>query len=165
MGEYKQFVEKLAIEARWEEALPYLNRSVTEAMADIIDGLSHPNWVIRKWCVALLDHHADAETVAFLANALNDRHSDVRRLAVHAIGCDACKTKALQIDVVGLLLERVRDDRSLKVRRAAANMLAVQQADARAVPALRSILEQEDDQRLCEKVRRALRQHSAPDGA
>src|SRR5207244_4049857 len=104
----------------------------------------------------LMDHLGDDRCIEPLQRALNDPIAAVRRLAVHAIGCQACKRTPLQADIVSLLIDRARSDTSLRVRRAAVHMLGLQPYDARAAQALAAILAQEMDAGLLSRARFAL---------
>ena len=116
--------------------------------AAIRDGLGHPNWVIRKWRARYLDVHADQKGMKRLLLTLHDPHHKVRIWAVHALGCDQCKKTERLLDVVPHLADRLAEDKSLKVRRTAALMLAIQSEDRRARRALRRALRSETDDKL-----------------
>jgi HEAT repeat protein len=130
---------------RGEQALPLL-----------IDGLSHRNWRIRKACADLMDHLADDRCVAPLVRLLQDPIEGVRRLAVHALACQGCKSCPLAVDVVARLVECALTDRSPRVRRVAVHQLGCQPPDTRAAAALRQILAEETDPKLRSRARWAL---------
>jgi hypothetical protein len=68
---------------------------------------------------------------------------------VHTISCDRCKQHDNPVDVVPLLLERIADDDSIRVRRMAVAMLAHHVApDARCVPMFQNVLAGESDRKL-----------------
>ncbi len=148
MGIYREYVELLATTEGWKTAYPILDQAGKSALAYILEGLEHPNWRVRKWCVALLDHHADERCVEALVQRLTDSYADVRRHAVHSIGCQPCKDSALCLDIVGLLVQRVLEDTSIRVKRSAVHMLGNQPYDKRALEALEYVLEREQDQKL-----------------
>jgi HEAT repeat protein len=129
------------------------------AVGALIAGLSHTDWRVRKQCAALMDHLGDDRCVAPLRRALEDPCAGVRRLAIHALGCQPCKAAPLAADIVGLLIKRALSDPSIRVRRVAVHMLGLQGYDARAVAALRAILDQEADARLLSRARHALSEH------
>jgi HEAT repeat protein len=127
-----------------------------DALDALVEGLAHPNWRVRTNCAGLMDHLGDSRCVAPLQRALRDPVAGVRRLAIHALGCQPCKAAPLQADIVGLLIERVLSDPSPRVRRVAVHMLGLQSYDTRAVAALETILERETDDGLLSRARRAL---------
>jgi HEAT repeat protein len=135
------------------------------AAAALVAGLAHPNWRVRKQCAGLMDHLADARCVAPLQRALTDPRVGVRRLALHALGCQPCKTAPLPADVVGLLVERALADPSRPVRRVAVHLLGLQPYDPRAVAALQQILAQATDPKLLSRARHALHAHQQPAAA
>jgi HEAT repeat protein len=128
------------------------------ALEVIIAGLSHPNWRVRRECADLMDHLADDRCVEPLVRLLADPVESVRRLALHALGCQGCKVCPLTVDVVAHLVEHALRDRSPRVRRVAAHQLGCQPPDARAAEALRTILAQEFDPKLLSRARWALQQ-------
>ncbi len=129
-------VEQLASPRTWALAWNALNASGQDALKATLDGINHPNWRVRRWCVAFLDHHADTSCLPALEKALADPSTHVRRNAIHAIGCQGCKAEPLPIDVVGLLLKHAVGDSSVRVRRAATHLLGQQRDDARIRPVL-----------------------------
>ena len=106
-----------------------------------------------------LDHHADARSLPALAKALRDPLARVRRLAVHAIGCQACKDRPLRLDVTGLLVQRLRVEPSQRVRRVIAHMLGNQPPDPRARRALAAVVRGIRDSRLRFNATWALGRH------
>ena len=119
-----------------------------EAVPAIREGLGHGNWLVRKWSAMYLDHHADAKSLEALLPLLRDPKSQVRLWAVHSISCDTCKLGGNPIDIVPLLIERIELDESIKVRRMATLMLAVQTLDARVLPVFERIIADEEDRKL-----------------
>lgn len=73
-----------------------------EAKAALIAGLEHPNAKVRWWCLQLMDHLADESYVPPILSKLSDPVAKVRRHAIHALSCGACKPDrrrmAVQID-------------------------------------------------------------------
>lgn len=137
----------------------------TERILDVVtDGFDHGDPDVRKWCVALMDHHATESCIDPLVEALEDPRAAVRRHAVHSVGCQSCKEDPLDIDVVGLLRARVERDSSVRVRRAATHMLGNQPPDERAASFLTELAETADDEKLRRNARWARDQHTA-DGA
>ena len=74
--------------------------------------------------------------------------SKVRLFAVHSISCEHCKGGTKPIDVVPLLIERIEDDDSIRVRRMAAASLAYGTPDPRAVAVFHGLLKAESDRKL-----------------
>jgi HEAT repeat protein len=158
MGNYGKYVSWLATKAGWQSAYPILDRAGKLALTDILEGLEHPNWRVRKWCTALLDHHADQRCIEPLVRRLTDSYADVRRHAVHSIGCQPCKGDSLCVDVVSLLIDCALSDVSIRVRRSAVHMLGNQPYDIRASKALESIIEKEKDSKLLSNALWSLKQ-------
>src|SRR5262245_30990692 len=128
----------LALCARGPDALPAVR-----------EGLKHANWHIRRWCAALADNFADAETLHSLVPLLRDPKSPVRVWAVHSLSCETCKDGPNPIDAIPLLLERIESDESIKVQRQAVAMLAHhRRPDARVLPVFRRIMAAETDRKL-----------------
>ena len=111
-------------------------------------GLRHGHWQVRRWCALWFDHHADPASLHALVPLLRDSKAKVRHFAVHAIACDRCKAGENPVDVVPLLVERIREDESLRVRRHAVVMLAFQHAHPDLEAFFRELLETETDRRL-----------------
>ncbi len=131
-----------------------------DAIATLIAGLSDPDHRVRTACADVLDHGADARCVAPLIELLADPEADVRRHAVHAIGCQGCKLVALPVDVIAHLIERAMRDASLRVRQVATHMLGVAMLgtgrDARAARVLRTIVRREPEGKLRRNARWSL---------
>lgn len=128
----------------------------TGAVETLVVGVSHPSQRVRAECVALMDHLADERCSASLIAALRDPSPLVRRHAVHSLGCQRCKAVPLEMDVVGLLVERVLTDASPRVRRVAVHQLGLQPHDPRAVAALETVLDERHDLGLIARARFAL---------
>jgi HEAT repeat protein len=128
------------------------------AVPSLVAGTTHPDARVRAESVALMDHLADARCLDPLVAALHDRSAHVRRLAVHAIGCQRCKIAPLALDIVGLLVERALEDPSPRVRRVAVHQLGLQPADQRAILALETVLHGATDEALRSRAEFALAQ-------
>jgi HEAT repeat protein len=148
--------------ARLDAALGAGDGAAREA---VLAGLGAASPGVRKWCAAVLDHHADARAVAGLVRLLDDPVAAVRRHAVHSLGCQPCKPQPLDVDVVSLLVERARSDASVRVRRAATHLLGCQPADARAGAALRALAAGDPDPRLRRTARWGAARHAPPEPA
>jgi len=79
---------------------------------------------------------------------LEDPKAKVRRWAVHSIACEPCKEGEHPMDVVPLLAKRLKEDKSIKVRRTAALSLLQWATDKRVRRLLRGILDSEDDMKI-----------------
>ncbi|NKB72391.1 MAG: hypothetical protein GKR89_35390 [Candidatus Latescibacteria bacterium] len=101
-------------------ALAHLEQQATPALDQ---ALAHPNWRVRSAAALLLDRAAGPDSAHHLAQALQDPIAQVRRNALHALVCDRCKSQPLDIDAVGLVVDRALNDHSLLVRRRAAATL------------------------------------------
>jgi HEAT repeat protein len=113
-------------------------------IAAVLWGLSHPNVRVRGGCAGFLDHHGtDACFEPLRQVALHDPAPSVRLMAVHSASCQECKPCPLTGDLVGLLVEAALTDTNRRIRLHALWSLHRPQ-DARAVAALKSILEQAD---------------------
>lgn len=145
------------MEGRLEAAGPGRTEQLLET---VIRGFDHENPDVRKWCVALLDHHATADCLEPLIETLEDPKTAVRRHAVHSIGCQSCKEDPLDVDVVGLLVERAASDASIRVRRSAVHMLGNQPPEERAAQFLTELLETTGDEKLRRNAQWALDQQT-----
>ncbi len=124
-----QLVEQLADRQKLPAIWGELKKAGDAALPAIREGLSHPEWRVRQWCAMFLDEHWDVASLQRLVLTLHDPKLKVRRAAVHSLGCDRCKNGESPIDAVPLLAERLREDKSIKVRRTAVMTLAIQQPD------------------------------------
>lgn len=127
----------------------------------LLEALSDPDPKTRHRACRLLDHHELDGTVAQrMVMALKDPNRKVRNAALHTLGCEACKpdgTDCFPIDVVGIQVEMLRTDPSLRVRRSAASGLMFQHPmEARVRRAFRRVLRDEVDPELRRKAERAI---------
>lgn len=126
-----------------------LYRRGPEALPAVRQGFQHANPHVRRWSAILADNWADGETFRALTALLDDPQAGVRVWAVHALACERCKDGPNPVDAVPLLLERIEQDSSIRVRRHAVAMLAHHRPpDSRVVPMLRKILSHETDAKL-----------------
>ena len=101
-----------------------------DVFAALLRGLRDPRPPIRFWCVQILDHVADERGLAAVSELLDDPVDRVRRNAVHALGCVACKpnlTTGLSDELLERLAHIAATDLSPKVRREATYTLACRQ--------------------------------------
>jgi HEAT repeat protein len=132
------------------------------AVEVLIAGTVHPNWRVRRGCADLMDHLADNRCVEPLLRLLHDPIEAVRRLALHALGCQGCKVCPLDVDIVAHLVRLAQADSSIRVRRVAVHQLGCQPPDRRAIEVLESLLGQETDSKLLSRARWALLQQQRP---
>lgn len=133
---------------RFESYQALLARGV-EALPAIRWGLRSSDWQVRRWSAMCLDQVADEEALTDLVPLLADPHAKVRLWAVHSIACEHCKDNvSCPVDVVPLLVERIREDPSVRVRRMAVIMLGSEFKDARALPVLEDVLRGATDSKL-----------------
>lgn len=149
-------VDGLGRASTWRGSWDSLLAAGSGAVEDALAGLKHPNWRVRRWCAAFMDHYGDERCADALLQALRDRSAAVRRNAVHALGCQPCKQAPLGCDIVGPIADRALHDSSVQVRRVAAHMLGLQGYTEVAAVALRRILASSSDAKLLSNARWAL---------
>ena len=96
-----------------------------EARAALISGLEHPNAKVRWWCLQLMDHLADESYVTPMLTKLSDPVAKVRRHAIHALSCAACKPdrRRIQVQLDAALRWVLETDPDEKVREEARRAL------------------------------------------
>lgn len=109
--------------------------------SDIVAALKHPNPRVRYDCLGLLDHLADEESVDAIVVATADPVGRVRRMAVHALGCQRCKASALCARLSGVFVPIARHDPVWRVRREAVLSLVQQPPDEESRAALAYLVE------------------------
>jgi HEAT repeat protein len=160
--ELDRLAERLAHRGDWgivAEAERALKAAGDAGMRAVVRGLSHPDPPVRRGCAGFMDHNGTDAAVAALLAALDDPVMNVRREAVHALGCDRCKSSALCFDAVPTLIRVAASDPSVKVRREAVHGLGRRPPDPRAADALRAALARETDRHLRSLAHAALRHH------
>ena len=83
--------------------------------------------MVRWWCVQLLDHLPDQRGIDLIVPLLDDPCPGVRRNAVHAVGCVACKPTAeicLSPETRARIRRLADSDPNGKVRDEASRLLA-----------------------------------------
>lgn len=118
------------------------------AVDDVIDGLEHPDWRVRRWCAAFLDHWGDERAVPALLARVDDSRAGVRRLALHAVACQSCKERPLPLDIVGVLSEAALHDPSIRVRRVATHQLSCQEGHTEQATRVLEVLRHDHDTKL-----------------
>ena len=91
MERYAELVDLLARSSRRREAKYRLRTAGRTAVPALRAGLRHPDPMVRRLCVSMLDRVVDDETLPDLVAALDDVDPDVCRRALHALACDQCK--------------------------------------------------------------------------
>lgn len=129
--------------------------------ATLIDAVSDPDPAVRFRACRLLDHHElDRSVATRMLAALQDPNKKVRHAALHTLGCEPCKPdggECFPVDVAGVTVDVLRNDRSLRVRRAAAAAMMWQRPmEPRVRRAFRRVLRDETDPELRSKAERAL---------
>lgn len=146
--DFTPMVEQLGSRETLIAAWRALHGAGKDALPAIRTGLSSPNWRVRQWCATLIDTNWDEPSLRRLLLALYDPKLKVRKAAAHSLGCDRCKQGENPIDVLPYLEERLREDKSIKVRRTCAWTLAAQQPNRRIARVLRRALRDETDSKL-----------------
>lgn len=142
------------------------NETEREAvMAAMLAGLSHPRWKVRRTCADYMDHFGDQRCVDPLLRALNDPREAVRRLALHSLICQQCKTCPLSGDFLPHLIMRADTDRSSRVRQIATGALGDYLHDQRAVAALQRLSAEDADAVVVARARAALTRLAASGSA
>jgi HEAT repeat protein len=114
----------------------------------VLEGLGHANWEVRRWCAIWFDRNPDPEALEAMKPLLRDPKSQVRIFALHTLACDRCKPGEGASDVAPLLIERIRQDESIRVRRHAVMMLAFQHAHPDLEGFFKELLDTETDAKL-----------------
>jgi HEAT repeat protein len=129
---------------------------------EALEKMRDPDPSIRAEATGLLDHLANEQCIGPLTVALGDPSARVRRLAVHALGCQHCKPEPLNLDIVGLLVHQALTDPSIRVRRVTVHQLGLQPFDPRAAAALNAILSSDTcDKKLRSNATFALKNQDA----
>lgn len=144
----RELVGRLAVKEERGGAWRQLVEIGLPAREAVREGLRHASWEVRRWCALWLDRHADRESLEALVPLLRDPKSKVRLFALHSLACDRCKAGESPVDVVPLLIERIRQDESIRVRRHAVTMLAFQHAHPDLEGFFQQLLDTEVDAKL-----------------
>lgn len=152
----RQLVRRLGA-AQWLEATDLLFARGPATLEALIEGISDPDWRVRRGCAALMDHLGDERCVGPLRRALRDPYEAVRRAALHAIHCQHCKACPLPADTVAPLIEHALHDPSIRVRRVATHYLSEHAGDdERARRTLQTLAARESDAKIVSRARRGL---------
>lgn len=146
--DFNNLIERLGHRESLPDAWRALRSAGQAAVPAAREGLSHPNPKVRQFCAAFLDEHWDESALERLILTLHDPKLKVRKAAVHSLGCDRCKGGENPIDVLPYIAQRIREDKSVKVRRAAAWTLASQTPNKQIARVLRCVLRDETDPKM-----------------
>lgn len=157
-NDFDGWVRQLAIPHCRQQAKRHLLVAGPPALPALRRGLRHPQAIVRRLCVAILDHLLDEESVPDLVAALDDDDPTVCARALHALACDACKQNECRPSddlVVPRALDLLRRHPNADVRAAAINALAqVAQRRPDVIVALTAVGESETDPGLRNMARR-----------
>lgn len=90
-SDFDAWVDRLTRSSRRQEAKQHLLRAGASALPALRRGTRHADPTVRRVCVGMLDRLVDQDSVGDLVSALDDEDVEVRRRALHALACDACK--------------------------------------------------------------------------
>lgn len=128
-------------------------RAVVDAY---IAGLSHKNPSVRYECAHALDRYGDPKAVGALIALSYDPVPRVRRMAMHALSCDACKIERPYSDrAIQRAVELAFSDESIQVRRHAVIAVA-ELAGRNAQPALERLIGTDPDKVVRRNARHML---------
>jgi HEAT repeat protein len=120
-------VEALAEKRTRRQALHRLMEAGPEATDALRTGLGHRHATVRVGCCIVLDHHLDDAAVPELLANVHHKNRKVRAFAMHALACDRCKEGDCRpgaTDVVPLVIDRLTNDPSTRVRSMAVGLAA-----------------------------------------
>jgi len=134
---------------------------ISRVVDTLVLGLEHPRATVRYRCADALDHFGDERCFDPLRRLVTDPVPRVRRAALHALSCDACKLMPWprDCDVIALCIDRALNDTSINVRRHAASELDRYGDDPRVMEALKLLAKRESDPAILRGVDRVLRRH------
>lgn len=163
----RQLVEQLGSDDHEESWLAFrnLNEMGDEAVLAVLDGLSHANWRVRRGCALYVDRHPVPELLDRIRLTLHDPKARVRMLAVHSLACEHCKPGGNPADPIPALINALKNDKAIRVRRMAAAGLTQYADETRVARALRRALESEVDRRLRKVLHWGLQRHQKLTGA
>jgi len=143
-------------ETYWR-AFATLNAMGDDAVPAVMAGLSHPDWRVRRGCALFADRNPHPALLERLKLTLHDPKARVRMIAVHSMSCEHCKPGGNPVDAIPLIIDRLKNDRAIRVRRMAAAGLIAFADEPRAARALRKALAVETDERLRRMAKWGLR--------
>ncbi|MCP4004125.1 MAG: hypothetical protein GY725_08025 [bacterium] len=141
-------IDELAEEATREGALARLRAIGPAARERVVAGLLDGRWQVRLACLSWLGASGSPEDVREAVPLLCDPRSRVRVSAVYVVGRRREGRGDPLLSAEVLLMERVCQDESIKVRREAARMLAFERAHPQLEGFFQKILDEECDPKL-----------------
>lgn len=141
----RELVSQLGEPARWERAWSTLARPDPDVSEAVCEGLCDGRWVVRRWCAWWIGTHGDREALELVLPLIRDPHGKVRAAAASVIGRPR---GAVLSDALPLLIERIREDESLRVRRRCVMLLAYGHAHPQLAPFFQELLDTETDPKL-----------------
>lgn len=90
-NDFDAWVSLLASRGQRQRAKRHLHNIGAPAVPALRRGLDHPQVMVRRTCVSLLDQLVDDAALPDVVRALDDDDVEVRARALHALACDACK--------------------------------------------------------------------------
>jgi HEAT repeat protein len=139
-------VDALADPALRAQAFQALVAAGPDVRDAVIEGTRDGRWEVRRWCAVWLFHFPDRAAFESLLPLLRDPRSKVRFVAMAGVG--TARAAAESHEVVPLLLERLFQDESLRVRRQATLLLAWQHAHPDLAGVFEELLRTECDPKL-----------------
>lgn len=144
----RRLVAELAAGPSRDAAFRQLLELGSSARDAVVEGLGDGRWQVRRLCAAWIARRGDPRDVAVLAPLLRDQRSRVRMVAVTAIGRDRGQGREELDRAVPLLVERIREDPSIRVRRCATALLAFDHRHPHLEGLFRQLLDTERDPKL-----------------
>jgi hypothetical protein len=120
---YDALVEQLADRTTRGASRRALMEAGPAATSALRRGLAHRHASVRVGCCFVLDHHLDDAAVPELVVNVGHKNRKVRAWALHALACDRCKEGDCRpgaADIIPLVVDRLANDPSTRVRRMAA---------------------------------------------
>ena len=123
-----------------------------------LGAVHHPEPEMRRWCLFLLDHYANDESMSVFATALTDEVPIVRDVALHSIACEPCKDGELCVaDAVTPVVRLLAGDPEASLRiKAIGVLLRLAGRDGRAGEALRWAARNDPDRLVRECAQHAV---------
>jgi HEAT repeat protein len=109
--------------------------------------LHHPDAIVRRDCLFVLDHYANEVSTPVFAKALEDPVNFVRNAALHSISCESCRSSELCVaDVIPSIVSVLEGDASPDLRtKAIPTLLQLAGRDSRAWEAIERAAENDPD--------------------
>lgn len=89
--DFDGWVAQLRVPSCRQRAKAHLLQSGQAGVGALRRGLRHPDPLVRRSCVNLLDRFLDSEALSDVVAAVDDEDALVCARALHALACDACK--------------------------------------------------------------------------